>query len=230
MDLKALIKIQYGMYVVSSIRDGKPNGQIANTVFQVTSEPPRIAVSLSKQNLTHAYIAASNVFSVSVLAEETPFEFFGKFGFRSGATFDKFKDTRHKTGVTGTPIVLENAVACLEARVTGRLDVGTHTIFVGEVVAAEVLSDAPPMTYEYYHRVKRGNAPKTAPTYDSGRQAASKEKTMKKYRCLVCGYIYDPEKGDAAGGIQPGTPFESLPESWVCPVCGAPKSAFEPVE
>ena len=49
---------------------------------------------------------------------------------------------------------------------------------------------------------------------------------MKKYECTVCGYIYDPEKGDAEGNISPGTPFEKLPEEWVCPVCGASKSEF----
>jgi rubredoxin len=49
---------------------------------------------------------------------------------------------------------------------------------------------------------------------------------MGKYRCTVCGYIYEPEKGDAVGGIAAGTPFEELPDDWVCPVCGADKSKF----
>ena len=49
---------------------------------------------------------------------------------------------------------------------------------------------------------------------------------MDKYECSVCGYIYDPAEGDPASGVAPGTPFESLPDSWVCPVCGAPKTAF----
>lgn len=50
---------------------------------------------------------------------------------------------------------------------------------------------------------------------------------MQKYKCSVCGYIYDPEQGDPDGGINPSTSFESLPDNWVCPVCGAPKDAFE---
>ncbi len=50
---------------------------------------------------------------------------------------------------------------------------------------------------------------------------------MDKYVCTICGYIYDPAQGDPASGVKPGTSFESLPDSWVCPVCGAPKSAFE---
>lgn len=53
---------------------------------------------------------------------------------------------------------------------------------------------------------------------------------MKKWRCTVCGYEYDPEKGEPLSDTPPGTPFESLPDDWVCPMCGAPKSDFEPVE
>jgi rubredoxin len=51
---------------------------------------------------------------------------------------------------------------------------------------------------------------------------------MQKYRCKLCGYIYDPAAGDPDGGIAPGTAFEQIPDSWVCPMCGAPKSEFEP--
>jgi len=53
---------------------------------------------------------------------------------------------------------------------------------------------------------------------------------MKKYKCNVCGWIYDPKVGDPEHGIKPGTPFESLPDDWVCPECGVDKTNFEPVE
>ena len=53
---------------------------------------------------------------------------------------------------------------------------------------------------------------------------------MKKYRCTVCGYVYDPEKGDADSGIPAGTAFEDLPGDWCCPVCGAEKDSFEAVD
>ena len=53
---------------------------------------------------------------------------------------------------------------------------------------------------------------------------------MKKYVCNVCGYIYDPEKGDPDSDVDPGTPFEKLPEDWVCPECGVDKSEFSPQE
>ncbi len=51
-----------------------------------------------------------------------------------------------------------------------------------------------------------------------------------KYVCTLCGYVYDPEKGDPDNGIEPGTPFSELPDDWVCPDCGAPKDAFEPAD
>jgi len=50
---------------------------------------------------------------------------------------------------------------------------------------------------------------------------------MEKWVCIPCGYVYDPEVGDPDSGIPPGTPFEKLPEEWVCPVCGVDKSSFE---
>ena len=53
---------------------------------------------------------------------------------------------------------------------------------------------------------------------------------MDRWECLVCGYVYDPAKGDPENGIKPGTKFENLPEDWVCPNCGAPKDQFEKIK
>ncbi len=53
---------------------------------------------------------------------------------------------------------------------------------------------------------------------------------MEKWECTVCGYIYDPEIGDEEHGVKPGTPFEALPEDWVCPLCGASKDIFRKLE
>ncbi len=50
---------------------------------------------------------------------------------------------------------------------------------------------------------------------------------MDKYKCTVCGYVYDPAAGDPDSGVAPGTPFEEIPDSWRCPVCGVEKSMFE---
>jgi len=165
MNIKALYKLGYGMYVVSSRKEDKFNAQIANTVFQITSEPPTIAVSINKNNLTHEFIKESKVFTASVLSQNTPLPFIGHFGFKSGRDIDKLEGINYKIDETKAPVVLDNAVAYLEAKVTQEVDAGTHTIFIGEVVNADVLSDEVCMTYDYYHQVKRGTTPKTAATY-----------------------------------------------------------------
>jgi ferric-chelate reductase [NAD(P)H] len=165
MDRKAFRKLSYGLYIVTSFKGEKLNGQIANVAFQVTSKPPKIAVCLNKENLTHELVEESGCFGVSVLSVDTPFPFIGLFGFRSGRDINKFENVQYKIGKLGVPLVTEHSVAILEAKVTEKLDVGTHTLFVGEVVDAEVLSDAEPMTYDYYHKVKGGKSPEKAPTF-----------------------------------------------------------------
>ncbi|MEM1578819.1 MAG: flavin reductase family protein [Archaeoglobaceae archaeon] len=165
MNPEALFKISYGLYIVASVKEGKFSAQIANTVFQVTSEPPKVAVCLNKKNTTHDFVKTSRVFSVSVLEKETPMQFIGRFGFRNSRDFNKFEGVNFKIGKTGAPIVLSHAVAVLEAEVEKDCDVGTHTIFVGKVVDAEIISNAEVMTYDYYHYVKKGKAPKTATVY-----------------------------------------------------------------
>jgi len=228
MNLKALFKLGYGLYVVGSRMEGKLNCQIANTVFQITSEPPVVAVSINKENLTHEFIAGSKVFTVSILSRDAPLSFIGHFGFKSGREVDKLKDVNYRLGETGAPIVLDHTLAYLEAKVVNQVDVGTHTIFVGELAEADVMKEGEPMTYAYYHQVKRGTTPKTAPSYIEERKAVAPK--MAKYKCTVCGYIYDPELGDPDGGIKPGTPFVEIPDDWVCPVCGASKDKFEKIE
>jgi len=165
MNLEALHKISYGLYVITSRKNDNFNGQIANTVFQVTSEPATIAASINKQNFTHEFIRESNVFVVSVLSKNTPLKFIGHFGFRSGRDVEKFKGVNYKVGRTGAPIVLDHVVAYVEAEVIREVDVGTHIIFIGKLVDAEILTNEEPMTYAYYHDIKRGVTPKAAPTY-----------------------------------------------------------------
>lgn len=173
MNIKALYKLGYGVYVVTSVKGERRNGQIANTVFQVTSEPPTIAVSINKNNLTHEFIKESRVFAVSVLGEETPLTFIGRFGFKSGRDTDKFEGVNYQTGKTGATIVLDHAVSYLEARVTKEMAVGTHTIFVGEVLNADfVAENKAGMTYDYYHQIKGGKTPKAAATYLDEKKAA----------------------------------------------------------
>ncbi len=166
MDLSALFKINYGLFIVSSKKDERFNGQIANAVMQVTSDPPKVAVCINKNNLTHEFIESSDLFTISILSKETPLTFIGLFGFKSGRDIEKFKDVNYVLGEkTSVPIVNDYTVAFIECKVVDKLDVGTHTIFIGEVLNCGKLSDEEPMTYAYYHEVKKGKASKNAPTY-----------------------------------------------------------------
>ncbi len=234
VDLESLFKLSYGMYIVSSKKDGKFDGCIVNTVFQLTPEPPMIAVSVNRQNLTHEYITDSKVFTVSILSEAAPTSFIGKFGFRSGRDIDKFEQVGYRIGQTGVPIILDNTIGFLEAEVTRSIDVVTHTLFIAKIVASQTLDDGKvPMTYAYYRDIKQGKTPKTAATYIKVKPKAKITEgvsNMKKYKCLMCGYIYDPAVGDSDNGVEAGTAFEDLPGDWVCPECGVGKDEFEPVE
>ncbi len=228
MNTRAFRKLSYGLYIVSSRSGERLNGQIANSVFQVSSDPATIAISLNKQNLTHDYVRDSRVFSVSVLSKDTPMTFIGRFGFKGGRDIDKFADIGYRTGVTGAPIVTDFSVAYVEAEVIGETDCATHTVFIGKVADCGVLSEAEPMTYAFYHEVKGGKSPKNAPTFIKDEPKDAPPVKAKQFVCTVCGYVYDPEKGDPDAGISPGTPFERLPDGWICPVCGAEKGKFEP--
>jgi len=247
MDFDAFYKIGCGMYIVSTAFEGKLNGQLANAVVQVTATPPKIAVSLNKQNLTCQLCAKSGVLSVSALDREAPLTFLGRWGFKSGRDIDKFEGVNYKTGQNGAPIVLDHALAFFEVNVTERVDVGTHIVFVGEVSQAERLREGEPMDYMYYRMVKKGLTSKFAATYQEkpAPPPSRADETVPsggarpqetghipplvapvRYRCNVCGYVYDPALGDPDAGIKPATAFESLPEGWKCPVCGAGKQRF----
>jgi flavin reductase (DIM6/NTAB) family NADH-FMN oxidoreductase RutF/rubredoxin len=235
LNSKALWDISYGLYIVTSISGGKSNGQIANTAFQVSNKPAKVAVSINKENLTHEYIKASGVLAISTLEEDAPLPFIGIFGFKSGREIDKLLQAKYIKGETGCPIVTENCLSWMEGKVVGEADAGTHTVFIAEITSCDVIKKGKPLTYAVYQDVKKGKAPKTAPTYKGDAPAPEepvKEKTkgenMQKYVCGVCGYIYDPEKGDAEGSIPAGTPFDKLPAAWTCPVCGAGKDEFSP--
>lgn len=225
MNLEAFKKLSYGLYIVGSKEDDKINAQIANTVFQITSDPPSVAASINRTNLTHEYIEKSRVFSVSILSNKAPLSFIGRFGFKSGREINKFEEVNYMIRKTGAPIVTDFSVAYLECEVVGSFSFETHTVFFGKVVECDVLKDEEPMTYAFYREIKGGRAPKTSPTFLKEERVMG---TSKRFVCKVCGYIYDPERGDPENNIPAGTPFESLPPTWICPVCGASKSEFEP--
>lgn len=165
LDKKALWNISYGLYVVTS-RDGeKLNGQIANTVMQVASEPPLVAIAINKKNYTHEFIERSGVFAVSVLEESVPMKFIGLFGFKCGRETNKLSQCNYKIGITGVPIVIDNTLSVFECETISSTDAMTHTVFIGRVVSAEVIKDGTPLTYDVYRTTKKGKEPENAPTY-----------------------------------------------------------------
>ena len=226
MDLKALHKISYGLYIITSRKENRHNGQVANTVFQISTDTLTIAISLNKNTLTIQFVKESKLFTVSVLAHDVPLSLISQFGFKSGREVDKFKGINYKQGSTGVCYLVDGILAYIEAEVIQVVDAGTHDIFIGKVTGAETLSEGEPLTYAYYHQVKKGGIPKTAPLPQLAIKENSGQSKVGKYVCSVCGYVYDPETGDPEHGVPPGTPFEALPEDWTCPLCGFLKDHF----
>jgi flavin reductase (DIM6/NTAB) family NADH-FMN oxidoreductase RutF/rubredoxin len=232
MNIESYFKINYGIYIVSTYDGKRKNGYVSNTVFQVTSEPTQLAASCSKNNLTTHMIASSGKFSVSILHQQASPELIGLFGYKSGYDVDKFSSVMHIPGQTGTPIVIEDTVAWFDCEVVHSFDVGTHILFIGKVIDCDVIDhDHIPMSYSWYREFRKGMSPKNAPTYVDPAKISHKKETDKskgkRYQCLACNFIYDPEIGDPDGGISAGTAFEDIPDHWVCPVCGATKDMFE---
>lgn len=155
--------ITYGLYIVSSSFEGKDSAMIVNTVFQVSAEPPKVAISVNKECLTHEIIQKSHVFAAMPLEQKTDLPFIGRFGFRTGRNFDKFAGMDIKRSSLGMPIVQEHTLSFIEVKVEQEVDVGTHTMFIGTVQEAKCSSlHQEPLTYEYYHKVIKGKAPKGA--------------------------------------------------------------------
>lgn len=233
MELKALNNISCGLYIVTTHLGTRHNGCVANTLLQVTSEPPKLAITLNKKNLTCDYILQSGIFTVSAISEEANITgAVSAFGFFSGREVmhrtendgttttlrrNKFADLKYQEDSLHNRYLLDGTNAFYSVRVTSALDVGTHIVFAGELIDAGILSDVPSMTYAYYHKVKNGMTPKLAPSYvppvETPAQPTDGEaQKVKLWRCDVCGYIYN-------GDTPPG-------DNYRCPLCNADKSHF----
>lgn len=201
----------YGVYLVSTLDGTRPTGCIANSIMQITSSPATIAVSMNHENFTNSCIESSGQFSVSILSESSDPGIIGQFGFQSGKTVNKFDSVPYET-IGSLPVVTDSCgyVTC---KVIDKLETSTHTVFLGEVVEGDVLKEEPAMTYAYYHQVVKGKSPKNAPTYLGDEEKTEESKDT--WVCGICGYVYE---GD--------TPFESLPDTYTCPICKQPKSVF----
>lgn len=229
INFEAFFKISYGLYIVSTGDKETKNGFISNSVFQVTADPPQFAACCNKDNYTAELIEKYGSYTISVLSQEAQTELIGKFGYKSGKDIDKFEGMDFKEGDLGAPIVTDSVLSFIECKVKKTFDVGTHLIFIGEAVSADLLDDTcEPMTYAYYRNTRKGLAPKNAPTYIDKKKLDKKpaKATSPRYQCPACGYVYDPVKGDPDSGIDPGTAFEDIPDDWVCPLCGTEKEDF----
>ncbi len=190
MDNKVLFNIGYGLYVLTANEGEKDNGCIINTVMQVTSDPLQIAIAVNKKNYTNEMIQRTKKFNISILTESAKFEVFERFGFHSGRDTDKFADfVDTKRSPNGVLYITQNTNSYMSAYVKQEIDLGSHTLFIAQLVAAETLSEEPTVTYTYYQ-----NNIKPKP-----------QKTEKKgWRCKICGYIYEGE---------------NLPPDFICPWC-----------
>jgi len=223
INYESLFKVSYGLYIVCSGDKNKANGFISNTIFQVSSEPALFAACCNKNNYTAEFIQRQGAFSVSVLDQDSSADIIGTFGYKSGREVDKMKGMDIKYGETGVPIILNECIAYMECKCIQTIDVGTHLIFIGNLISAEMLDESKePLTYAHYRKVRKGVSPKNAPSFiDPSKLAAKINKpALKKYECLKCGYIYEDTEEER---------FEDLPDNWKCPICGSGKSEFDEI-
>lgn len=203
MDKKAVYKLTYGLFVLTSRLEGRDSGCIINTAGQVTSEPNRISIAVNKANFTHDLVKQSGIFNVSILSEKADFDLFRRFGFQSGRTADKFADFAGcKRSSNGLYYITQGTNAYISAALEQAIDLGSHTLFIASVTDMETLSSVPSTTYAYYQSSIKPQPEKTAST---GKTA---------WRCRVCGYVYEGEE---------------LPADYVCPLCKHPASDFEKI-
>ena len=225
MDATALYKFPSGLYVVSADDGEKAAGCVINTGLQLTGEPLQVQVVVNKGNFTEGAIMRAGHFALSVLDERADMELIARFGFQSSADADKFEGIECGRTELGDPHPIQAVCAVISCRVVKTLDVGTHTLFVGEVADAEVLSDEKPLTYAYYHAVLKGKTPPKASSFVPGAEepagedapAAAAAGGLHHFRCTLCGYVYETED-------------EELPDDFTCPLCGVGKELFEKID
>ena len=207
MDINILKSLSYGVYVVSAPNGAKSTGCIANSLMQITYDT--IAVSINHKNYTNECINKYKKFAVSILGVDTDDNIIPVFGFQTGQDTDKFIGI--KTIKADGIDVIENSVGYIICGLTDKMETSTHTLFLGRILDGKILHNQIPMTYAYYHAVKKGTSPENAPTY-----IEEKPKTEIAYRCKICGYIYE---GD----------ITLEPDTYVCPVCKKGKDFFEKI-
>ena len=205
MDNKVMYSLSYGLFVLSARQGDKDNACITNTGIQVTTSPNRIVLAVNKSNYTHDMVLETGRFTLSILSEEARFDLFQRFGFQSGRDVDKFAGFEANTGkdADGIRYITQGTNAWLSCKVVSATDLGTHTLFLADVLDGGILSNVPSATYSYYQAHIK---PRPGATPAAGEK--------KRWVCKVCGYVYEGDE---------------LPADYVCPLCKHPASDFEPL-
>ncbi len=178
IDLTALFKIEYGLYVVTLNCEGKDNALIVNTVSQVSNSPNRIAVGVSKANFSHDAILQSRKMNVCPISENAPFSLFEQFGFKSGRDTDKFQNVKAYRTANGLVFPAEYVNAFISLEVESYVDLDSHGLFICKITDTGIISQTPTMTYSYYHK----NVKPKPQEKKSG------------YVCEICGYVYEGDE------------------------------------
>lgn len=165
MDMSVLWDLSYGVYAVNTLDGDRPCGCIANAAMQVRSEPPTLALSLNKDNYTEELLLREKGFTLSIFSESNAPLDITYLGFQSGRERNKYEHVEHAFTEDGLPYVTDGSCGYLVCRITGSHDCESHTVFFADIVDAVRLNSNKPMSYEYYHKVIKGKAPKNAPTY-----------------------------------------------------------------
>jgi len=205
MDNKAMYKLSYGLFVLTAKEGEKDNGCIINTAIQAASTPNQISICVNKANYTHDMVMRTGEFTVSVISQKASFDLFKHFGFQTGREVNKFADFSDcKRGANGIYYITSGTNAYISVKVDKTVDLGSHTMFIGEITDMEVLDSASSSTYEYYMNNIKPKPEEVGKTPDG--------KTV--WRCKICGYEYVGE---------------DLPDDFICPLCKHPASDFEKV-
>jgi len=200
IDSKALFKIGYGLYVVTSRNGDKDNGLIVNTVTQLTDTPLRVAVNINKLNYSHDIVKKTGKLNVNCLNIEAPFSVFQEYGFVSGRDKNKFEGKEIVRSSNGLAVLTNYVNSVISLKVDQYVDLGTHGMFICSVTESKVINNVETMTYNYYQA-----------------NVKPKPQTEKKkgYVCKVCGYVYEGDE---------------LPEDFICPLCKHGPADFEEIK
>ena len=134
-------------------KEDQDNGCIINTAVQVANNPTRLAISCQSENLTKEMIERTGVFNVSVLTEDVPFETIRHFGMQTGRELGKLDAwAEAKRSHNGLLYLTENTNAMFSCKVVDKKELGSHTMFIGEVTESKVLRKTPSCTYAHYHK------------------------------------------------------------------------------